>query len=111
MPYMWATKPSTSVSSVARALAPESGSACALGDIDIASNRLGRRLPLLELIAQVIQRVGLAVGVGGQCRADDRDQVGPVQAAVGQLGAQPGERRPQGRDVGQSLVQLLPQRR
>jgi hypothetical protein len=40
-----------------------------------------------QFVAQVDQRIGFAVAVGGQGRADGCQQVGAVEADGGQVGA------------------------
>ena len=64
----------------------------------------------VQLVAQVAKRVGFAVVVGGDRGAASGDEVGAVEADLGQLGAQVLDLAGQGGSVGQGVVDLAPER-
>ena len=74
-----------------------------------AAPRIGRELAAgLEFVPQVGQRVGFAVEVGGDDGPGRGEQVRPVQAGVGEFGAEPGDLGGQGGGVGERGFELLP---
>ena len=75
----------------------------------MGGSRVGRELAAgLEFVPQVGQRVGFAVEVGGDDGPGGGEQVRPVQAGVGEFGAEPGDLGGQGGGVGERGFELLP---